>query len=83
METLTLNDGTVLNGHALESDGVLWVYLDEGTLTNSFPILNDPDKTIRIHEDRYGELTDYVGYRHLFCIREEDGGMLSAGLRKR
>ena len=43
METLTLNDGTVLNGHALESDGVLWIYLDEGTLTNSFPILNDPD----------------------------------------
>ena len=47
-ETLKLNDGTKLGGHALLSDGTLWIYLDSSTLADAFPLLNDPEKTKRI-----------------------------------
>ena len=81
-ETLKLNDGTKLGGHALLSDGTLWIYLDSSTMADAFPLLNDPEKTKRITETRWGEKTVFTGYSHLFCIREESEGMLSAGLRK-
>ena len=81
METLTLNDGTVINGHGFESDGILWLYMYDITLTAAFDALNVPAKTQKIMENQGGQTTVFSGYNHLFCIREESGGMISAGLK--
>ena len=81
-ETLKLNDGTVLNGHVLESGGDLFLYVYGSSLTDLYPLLSVPAKTKQIVADRYGEKTTYTGYNYLYCIREEVTGMCSAGLRK-
>ena len=81
-ETLRLNDGTLLNGHALLTGNDLLLYISGMTLAEAYPLLSDEGKVNHITEDRYGEKTTYDGYRHLFFIREELSGMLTAGLRK-
>lgn len=81
-ETLILNDGTQLNGHAIETDGTLWLYLNAGTMGDVFSLLNDPEKTKVIKASQYGAEKAYKGYKHLFCIREETT-QISAGLRKK
>ena len=81
-ETLTLNDGTVLNGHALKSGSDLFLYVYGSSLAELYPLVSDAEKTVKIDEDRYGDLTTYTGYNYLYCIREELTGMVSAGLRK-
>lgn len=80
--TLRLNDGTVLEGYALLTEGVLFLYVYGSTLTDLYPILSDGAKTKRIIADEYGEKTTYTGFNYLYCIREELSGMCSAGLRK-
>ena len=80
-EKLTLNDGTELNGHALQSGADLFLYVHGMTLAELYPILSDAEKTVKIDEDRYGDQTTYTGYNYLYCIREERTGMVSAGLR--
>ena len=82
-QTLTLNDGTVLDGHCFESDGVLYVYLDRGTLKSVFPLLSERSKTSVIRADSYGTLTVFEGYTKLFALREETDGTVNACLRKR
>ena len=84
METLTLNDGTVFDpAHAIEVNGILWVYLDGGlTLEEAFELLADPDKTSTITGNAYGVSTVFEGYTDLFCIRREDDGQVNAGLKK-
>lgn len=81
-ETLTLRDGTQLAGHCIETDGTLWIYLEKAPLGDLFPALNDPEKTKAIRAERYGAQSEYKGYKHLFCIREE-ADQVSAGLRKK
>ena len=81
-ETLTLNDGTVLTGHLLETETRLFVYVWEKTLAEAFELLNDPEKTKKIVADRYGETKTVKGYKHLVSISEETGGMVSASLKK-
>lgn len=81
-ETLTLSDGTQLAGHCIEADGALWVYLEKAPLGDLFPVLNDPEKTQAIRANWYGAETEYRGYNHLFCIREEID-QVNAGLRKK
>ena len=81
-ETLKLTDGTVLSGHALLSGNDLLLYITGMTLADGYPVLSDEAKVNHITEDRFGEKTTYDGYRHLFFIREELSGMLTAGLRK-
>jgi hypothetical protein len=81
-ETLTLNDGTVLAGHANESDDVLYVYLENTVMAAAYPYLSDPEKTRRITANRFGVISEYVGYNHLKAISEEAGGMVSAVIRK-
>ena len=80
--TLTLNDGTVLGGHCIESDGTLWLYLDKAALGELFPLLDDPEKTKVIKAAQYGTETTIRGYKHLFCIREETN-QVTAGLREK
>lgn len=81
-ETLTLNDGTVFAGHCIEVDDILWVYLDNSTLTETVENFNIPDKTCTIEFNQYGTTVTITGYTHMFCVREESGTMVSAGLKK-
>lgn len=82
MDTLKLNDGTELAGHALETDGVMYLYIEHMSMAEGWPLLSDPEKTGRIEETRYGRTAVHTGWNHLFCMREELGGMLSAGLKR-
>ena len=83
-QKLTLNDGTELeNSYAIEAGGVLWVYCYAAiTFGDLFALLNDPEKTDAITMTRAGTETEFDGYRELFCIRKEDVGFISAGIRK-
>ena len=79
---LTLNDGTRIPGHAIEDDGVLWVYIDKMEIGIGFNNLYDTRKTARITEENGGETYVYSGYTVLFYIRQENDGSLNAGLKK-
>ena len=83
METLTLNDGTVLNGH-IQEDGygqLIFVYLDNMSLMDGFMILSNPGKTVRIVAESHGEEHVYEGYTVLTDINNEYGNC-NATLRK-
>ena len=82
METLTLNDGTVLAGYCSETSGKLFVYLYDQTLLSAYEYLSFPEKTVRIQENNYDAKYTYNGYNHLYCISEESGSMVSAILIK-
>lgn len=75
VETLTLNDGTVLNGHILENgDGqIIFVYLDNLPLVTGFILFNDATKTNRIVEQNHGETNVYDGYTVMTAINTEFG----------
>ena len=47
-ETLKLNDGTVLNGHALESGSDLFLYVYGSSLAELYPLVSDAEKTVEI-----------------------------------
>jgi len=81
-ETLTLNDGTELVGHLLETENRLFVYVWEKTLAEAFELLNDPERTKKIVAERYGETKTVKGYKHLVSISEESGGMIAGSLKK-
>lgn len=81
-EKLTLNDGTELVGHLLETDGRLFVYVYELTLAEAFEVLDNPEKTKKIVAEQYMSKVTVRGYKHLVAISEEPGGMISASLRK-
>lgn len=81
-ETFTLKDGTVINGYVIESDGILFVYMFETTMTEAFVLLNDPTKTERIDASKGMHEIIYTGYNHLYSVREESNGMVTAGLKK-
>lgn len=82
MGTLRFNDGTEAAGHVLEANGSLFLYIDQGTIAEWYPVLSDAEKTRKILVIQFGETTKYTKWTHLFCMREEVGGMLSAGLKK-
>ena len=82
---LILNNGARLfPAHAIEAGGILWVYIDnpDATLADVFDLLVDPEKTSRIVANEYGVISEFTGYTDLFCIRKEDYGQVSAGLKK-
>lgn len=81
-EKLTLNDGTELQGHVIETDIRLFVYVWGKTLTEAFELLNDPEKTKKIVAERYGETQTVRGYKRLMSISDEGSGMISASLKK-
>lgn len=82
--TLTLNDGTALEGsYVIQNGNTLYLYCyAEITFGDLFALLNDPEKAKKITMDRGGERTVFRGFKELFCIRKEDGNFISAGLRK-
>lgn len=81
-ETFTLKDGTVMNGYVIESDGVLFVYMFETTFQDAFNLLIDPAKTERIDASKGTHEIIYTGYNHLYSVREESNGLVTAGLKK-
>ena len=81
-EKLILNDGTELHGHLIETDSRLFLYIWEKTLEEAFNLLIDPEKTKKIVEDRYGNITTVRGYKKLMSISEESGGMIASSLKK-
>ena len=83
MGTLRFNDGTEAAGHVLEAGESLYIYIDQGKIAEWYPVLSDPEKAKKIEAIQFGETTKYTKWIHLFCLREEIGGMLSAGLKKR
>ena len=83
-QQLTLNDGTVLeNSSVAEAGNILWLYVyADITFADLFALLNDPEKARRVTAVFGESKTTYRGFKELFCIRKEDGGFVSAGLRK-
>ena len=89
METITLNDGTVVN-NAVTIGAIpgLWIHIQNGlTLAEAFSLFSDPEKTAVITSDksepnRPREGTVYEGYTDLFMLKREDDGTIVIGLHK-
>lgn len=73
METLTLNDGTVVNGHCLLSSGKLYVYLDEMEMMTGIMMFSDENRIRKITENNRGSEHIYEGYIHLVGASSEFG----------
>lgn len=75
-QTITLADGTVLNGTAsTTSDGTeLWIWIPEGTTTfaDAFMMFQDPAKTASIRADLSpGNSETYEGFTQMNLIRND------------
>lgn len=75
METLTLTDGTVLNGHILENgDGmIIFVYCDGMSLIDGFQIFSNPQRISTIIAMNHGNEHVYEGYTELTSINTDFG----------
>ena len=87
METLTLNDGAVLeNSYVYENTDInsLFVYTrNEYTLGFVFDLLYDPEKTSRIvYTKSNGEEIEFEQYQRLTAVTDEGHGMVTAVLKK-
>lgn len=84
METLRLNDGTVLeNASAIEAAPDLFLYVNGANLGAVFHQLCESRRTRRItfHQNN-GETAEYTGYTRLTALRDEGDGLVTAVLRK-
>lgn len=83
-QKLVLNDGTELLNSSVSEDGdILWVYVyADISFGDLFALLNDPEKVKKIVATFGSSVTTYTGFSELFCIRKENAGFISAGLRK-
>ena len=84
METLTLNDQTVLeNSSAIEDENTLFVYTGNGyDMKFVFDLLYDPEKISTITAARPGDERVYTGYSRLVAVTDEGRGRVSAVLKK-
>ena len=75
METIRLNDETVLNGHILENgDGlIIFVYLDGMSLTDGFRLFSDPNRTVHMVAMNHGVQHVYDGYTEIVAASSEYG----------
>ena len=84
-KTVTLADGTVLNGYAglAEAEKGLWIWLDEGTGMNQAIVLfMDPEKTVTIRTDLSPiDYRIYAGYTVIDQIRT-DGNKVTIRMRQ-
>lgn len=89
METITLNDGTVLHD-AITIGAIpgLWVHIQKGlSLAEAFTLFSATELTAVITSDksepnRPGKGTVYEGYTDLFMLKREDDGTIVIGLHK-
>lgn len=79
---LVFKTGIEIPGHALESNGNLWIYIDSSTLSDAYTLLSNTENTEQIKTVLSESETVFDGYTHLFVIREEDDGRVNAGLKK-
>lgn len=84
METLTLNNGEVLeNSTALETDGTLFIYTrNNSTVKGLCDALYLPENTVTIIAAYPGGETVYTGYNKLIAVRDEGGGLVTAVLKR-
>lgn len=81
-EKLTLNNGTEIEGHVLESNDVLFVYLTGGDdIRRCFDLFIEPENTSTIVANRYGEEKTYTGYTFLYSL-DRDYGNINLVMRK-
>ena len=78
MEKLTLNNGDELQGHLIETDGRLFLYLNGISMADAFGLLIDPENTKIIRAERYGQKTTVRGYKTLYSISNENGQTCAA-----
>ena len=68
-----MNDGTIVNGNAGETDGFLWLWMDGITIQEAAAIAFDKNKTRRIIF-KHGEAEDaYTGFTVCVNIKANDG----------
>lgn len=74
MNTITLNDGTVLeDASVLNMSGSLCFFVRNGmTMAEVFGLFNDPEKTGTITVTQYGQEKTYEGYTDLNMIQKDD-----------
>ena len=84
METLTLNDGTVLeNSYAVETMNNLFLYIRNGmTMMQVFMLMFDQSKISMIKYTAGTVVTEFGGYTMVQGITQEHGGMISVVLRR-
>lgn len=73
MKTLTLNDGTVVNGHCLLQNDILFVYLDGMSIAEGVALFSDPERTEIIIENTPGNTHEHRGYMELYSADHEYG----------
>ena len=71
METITLNDGTVVTGHCIETNGTLYVYLDGKTVVEGILLISGNAE--RIDEENHGVHHVYIGYTEIYAASHEYG----------
>ena len=83
MESLTMNDGRVLERSSAILSGNLFVYLRGIGFREAFELLIDPEKTERIVYTRNsGEQVVFEGYTKLTAVTDEGNGLVTAVLRR-
>lgn len=81
-EKLTFANKAEVEGHGIETDSLLILYLFDTTLTDMFNLLNNPENIGTITWIRYSDSGEWTGYRHLMSISVEAKGMICASLKK-
>jgi len=85
MQTLTLNDGTVLeDSYAAESLDCLFLYIGNNmNIIQVMMLMVDQDKISRIvYKAGEANQTEYMNYTTVSSISAEHGGMISVVLRR-
>lgn len=82
-ETLTLNNGTVLENASAIISGDVFLYINGETMKTVFDLLIVPEnvETI-IYKMNNGEEIIFEGFRKLIAVRDEGMGLITAVLRK-
>ena len=82
-ETLTLNDGTVLENASALISGDLFLYVNSQTLKTVFDLLIVPENTEKIvYTMNNGADAILEGFRKLSAVRDEGLGLITAVLRR-
>ena len=84
METLTLNNGVVLeNSYAIENDNILFVYTQNSySMKDIFDSLYDQNNTETITYNSNGNASVFSGFTKLTSVCDEGRGMITAILKK-
>jgi len=75
METITLNNGTTVNGHILENgDGqMIYVYLNGMTVAEGVLLFSDSENTAVLTAVNHGEEHVYEGFTEIWSASHEFG----------